>query len=138
MSDQSIMSLQQPIERIKRDLSALGPLRPGTLSQQYSVCGSAGCRCAAEPPIKHGPYYQLSYTWHGQSRTRFVRQPELALVQQQQLANDERLRTLFAEWIDTALEIDTLLRQAERRRASKSIRKSHHSAQSASPTRETE
>jgi hypothetical protein len=36
MTNRSIVSLQQRIERIKRDLSALGPLRPGTLSQQYT------------------------------------------------------------------------------------------------------
>jgi len=107
MPSRSILSLQQRIERIKRDLSALGPLRPGTLSQQYSVCGTPGCRCAADPPIKHGPYYQLSYTWHGKSHTRFVREPELAQVRQE-LANYERLRALCAEWIDTALEIDGL------------------------------
>jgi hypothetical protein len=83
MPSRSIVSLQQRIERIKRDLSALGPLRPGTLSQQYSVCGAAGCRCAGDPPIKHGPYYQLSYTWHGKSRTRFVREAELAQVRQE-------------------------------------------------------
>ncbi len=107
MFSRSIVSLQQRIERIKRDLSALDPLRPGTLSQQYSVCGTAGCHCAADPPVKHGPYYQLSYTWHGKSRTRFVREPELAQVRQE-LTNYERLRALFAEWIDIALEIDGL------------------------------
>src|SRR5215472_4343709 len=127
MPSRSILSLQQRIERIKRDLSALGPLRPGTLSQQYSVCGTPGCRCAADPPIKHGPYYQLSYTWHGKSRTRFVRDSELAQVRQE-LANYERLRALFAEWIDTALDIDALQRQAARRCLPKSPRKSHHSA----------
>src|SRR5215472_6511382 len=122
MPSRSILSLQQRIERIKRDLSALGPLRPGTLSQQYSVCGTPGCRCAADPPIKHGPYYQLSYTWHGKSHTRFVREPELAQVRQE-LANYERLRALCAEWIDTALEIDGLQRQAERHRTPRSTRK---------------
>jgi Family of unknown function (DUF6788) len=134
MTNRSIVSLQQRIERIKRDLSALGPLRPGTLSQQYSVCGTAGCRCAADPPIKHGPYYQLSYTWHGKSRTRFVRDSELAQVRQE-LANYERLRALFVEWIDTALEFDALQRQAERRRTPKSPRKPHQSTQNASPKR---
>jgi hypothetical protein len=34
MSSRPIVSLEQRIERIKRDLCALGPLRPGTLSQQ--------------------------------------------------------------------------------------------------------
>ena len=137
MLSRSLLCLRQRIERIKRDLSALGPLRPGTLSQQYSVCGTAGCRCAADPPIKHGPYYQLSYTWHGKSRTRFVRESELAQVRQE-LANYERLRVMFAEWIDTAPEIDALQRQAQRSRAAKSSPKSRNSAHNPLPKHLTE
>ena len=95
MPNRSIVNLQRRIERIKRDLSALSPLPPGTPSQQYSVCGTAGYRCTAAPPIKHGPYYQLSYTWHGQSDIRFVRYSKPVQVRQA-LANYERLRTLFA------------------------------------------
>ena len=56
-------TLQRQIEKVKRDLAALGDLRPGSLSTQYNVCGSPGCRCKATPPIKHGPYYQVSYQY---------------------------------------------------------------------------
>jgi hypothetical protein len=135
--NRSIMSLQRRIETLKRDLVALGPVRPGTLSQQYSVCGTPGCRCQADPPKKHGPYYQLSYTWRGKSRTRFVREPELAQVRQE-LANYERLHALLAEWIDTALEIDRLQRQSARNHTPKSLPKSRPSAKTAPPTRPTE
>ncbi len=127
MPSPSISRLQRRIETIKRGLLALGPLRPGTLPQQYSVCGAPGCRCQAHPPHKHGPYHQLSYTWRGKSRTRFVRAPELPQVRQQ-LANYERLRTLLAEWIDTALEIDRLQRQSARRRPPKPPPQSRASA----------
>jgi len=47
------------IKRIKAQLVALGDLRPGALSEQYNTCRSAGCRCKADPPAKHGPYHQL-------------------------------------------------------------------------------
>jgi len=127
MPSPPISRLQRRIETIKRGLLALGPLRPGTLSQQYSVCGTPGCRCQAHPPHKHGPDHQLSYTWRGKSRTRFVREPELPQVRQQ-LANYERLRALLAEWIDTALEIDRLQRQSTRSRPSKPPPQSRASA----------
>ena len=61
-------TLQRQIEKVKRDLAALGDLRPGSLSTQYNVCGSPGCKCKADPPVKHGPYYQVSYTRKGRSR----------------------------------------------------------------------
>src|SRR5258708_12125929 len=61
------------IEKVKRDLAGLGELRPGSLSTQYTVCGSPGCRFKATPPQKHGPYNQLSFTRKARSITTFVR-----------------------------------------------------------------
>ena len=56
------------IVQIKEKLFNLGPVLPGSLSQQWNVCGSAGCQCKdPKHPIKHGPYYQLSYTLKGKS-----------------------------------------------------------------------
>src|SRR5450631_2396844 len=62
------------IKRIKRELTKLGPMRPGTLSMQYAACQKPGCACM-DPvkPKKHGPFYQLSYSHLGKSTTRFVR-----------------------------------------------------------------
>ena len=62
-------------------------MRPGSLSEQYNVCGTAGCRCKdARKPVKHGPYYHLNYTWRGKSRTEFVKE-EAVEVSRQQLEN---------------------------------------------------
>jgi hypothetical protein len=109
--------LRQHIDKIKQRIAALGDLRPGALSQQYNVCGSPGCQCKATPPVKHGPYYQISVKRHGKSTTQFVREQDLAEVQTQ-LDNYRRLRELVDEWITLSSEISSLriheLRQAER------------------------
>jgi len=102
--------LQHRIDAIKAALPALGPLRPGTLSRQYNVCGTPGCRCKDDPAQRHGPYHQLSYTWHGRSRSEFVREPELARVREQ-LDNYARLRDLVDQWLDAAIELARLERQ---------------------------
>ena len=103
--------LEQRIQSIKREISALGDLRPGALSLQYNICGSPSCRCKADPPRKHGPYSQISFTWHGKSTTQSVREDELDEVRQQ-LENYRRLRDLVDEWVSLALESSTLrLRQ---------------------------
>ncbi|MGC9225590.1 MAG: DUF6788 family protein, partial [Terracidiphilus sp.] len=62
--------LLRQIERVKGQLAALGDLRPGSLSTQYNVCGTPGCRCKATPPEKHGPYYQVSFTRKGKRALR--------------------------------------------------------------------
>ena len=100
-------TLQRPIEKVKRDLAALGDLRPGSLSTQYNVCGSPGCKCKADPPVKHGPYFQVSYTRKGKSSTKFAKKEDLPEVRKQ-LKNDERMKLLIEKWIDLAMELSIL------------------------------
>jgi hypothetical protein len=105
--------LSRRIERIKTELAALGDLRPGTLSEQYNVCRTPGCRCKADPPQKHGPYNQLSYSRGGRSRTENVRTEDLPAVRAQ-IANYLKLRDLIDEWVDNAIELDRLRRARTR------------------------
>ena len=100
-------TLQRQIEKVKRDLATLGGLRPGSLSTQYNVCGSPGCKCKADPPVKHGPYYQVSYTRKGKSSTKFVKKEDLPEVRKQ-LKNYERMKLLMEKWIDLAMELSIL------------------------------
>ena len=113
-----IQVLERRIERIQREIGQLGDLRPGSLSQQYNVCGVPGCRCKASPPQKHGPYYQLSISRKGKDTSRFVRRDEVTTVKRQ-LRNFRRLRTLVDQWIDLAAELCTLRIESERQRAEK-------------------
>lgn len=105
--------LTRRIERIKAQLSKLGDLRPGALSEQYNTCRTPGCRCKAEPPQKHGPYHQLSYSRNGRSTTENVRSEDLAGVRAQ-IRNYRKLRDLVDQWIDTAIELDRLRRSRTR------------------------
>jgi len=109
----SLGALQRRIDAIKEQLCGLGDLRPGALSQQYNVCGKPGCRCKADPPQRHGPYYQLSWTRDRKSTTRFVRASELPEVRKQ-IRNYQRLQTLVERWIDLSLEICELKKKGGR------------------------
>jgi len=99
--------MERQIKQIKAMILDLGDLRPGTLSKQYNVCGTPGCRCKGTPPRRHGPYYQLSYTRKGRSHTRFVRREHLPGVTQQ-LNNYVRLRRLVDRWVDVATKLSEL------------------------------
>ena len=104
----SRLSLEAKIQRIKAEIMALGlELQPGLLTQQYNVCGSPGCRCKADPPQKHGPYYQLSFTRKGKSRTQFVRRHDLSLVQEQ-VRNYQRLKKLTDRWVALGMALSRL------------------------------
>jgi hypothetical protein len=70
---------QSEVERIKAQIKGLGPVLPGSLSKQWNVCGSPGCRCKdPNRPRRHGPYYQLSYTLRGKSSSVFVKPADVA------------------------------------------------------------
>jgi len=71
------------IKRIKTQLTRLGPVLPGSLSKQWNVCGTPGCKCKdPKHPRRHGPYHQLSYTLRGKSSTVFVKPAEVPEVRQ--------------------------------------------------------
>lgn len=69
------------IIQVKERLLKLEPVLPGSLSKQWNVCGSTRCKCKNPVrPVKHGPYYQLSYTLKGKSSTVFVKKAALGEV----------------------------------------------------------
>lgn len=115
--------IEERIAAIKRELAALGPLHPGSISRQYNVCGSPTCRCKADPPQRHGPYYQLSYTHRRKSTSTFVRALDLAEVEQQ-LRTYERLRALVDEWIGLSIERSRLTRVLRQQQSTTKIRRS--------------
>jgi hypothetical protein len=101
----SIQALEERIQRIKAELASLGDMRPGSLSQQYNVCGKAGCRCKdPQKPQRHGPYYQLSWVHRGKSTTRFIRRPFLPQVRAE-ITTYNRFRKLTDQWVNLALRI---------------------------------
>ena len=53
--ERRIRALEFQIEKVKRELGGLGDLHPGSLSEQYNVCGNPNCRCKETPPEKAWP-----------------------------------------------------------------------------------
>jgi hypothetical protein len=100
----NLPEIERRLEAIRHRLTQLGPMHPGSLSEQYNVCGKVGCRCKdPKKPRKHGPYYQLSYTWRAKSTTCFVRAEHVASIQRK-VANYKRFRELVNEWVDLEIE----------------------------------
>jgi len=97
--------LEAQIADIKRQLQAHGPMRPGSLSRQYNVCGKPRCRCKdPKRPRRHGPYYQLNYVYRGKKTSKFIR-PQILGQVRIQLANYKKFRRLTDQWIGLALHL---------------------------------
>ena len=89
------------IEEVKRELLALGPMRPGSISRQYRL-----------PKAKKRPFYQISYTHRMQSHSEYVR-PENLTALRRETANFKRFKKLIDRWISLALAASQMrVRQA--------------------------
>ena len=64
--------LNGQIERIKRELLELKPMRPGSVSRQYR-----------DPKEKQRPFYQISYTHRMKSRSEYLRPENLDAVRRE-------------------------------------------------------
>lgn len=99
-----LQRLETEIKAIKKEVMTLGDLRPGTLSEQYTVCSNPECSCKNDPASRHGPYYQLSFTRKGKSETDYIKKIHLAETQKH-IQNYKRLNTLLNRWIDLSIQI---------------------------------
>lgn len=73
------MKTKKSIEQLKQNLLNLGPVLPGSISEQWNVCGTPCCKCkGTSNPKKHGPYYQLSFSVGGRSSSMFIKKEDVA------------------------------------------------------------
>jgi hypothetical protein len=98
------MSIESRIQQVKNQLAEVGDFRPGSVSQQYNVCGKKECRCKDKKnPQKHGPYYILSYRFAGKNRTEYV-SPLYVAALNEQLARYQDFQKLIQKWVGLQIE----------------------------------
>ena len=91
--------LKEKIKTIKKEIMSIKSFRAGSISKQYNVCGKENCKCKdPENPVKHGPYYQLSYTINGKHSTKFVKEHQVQTVKKE-IENHQKLKLLIKELI---------------------------------------
>src|ERR1039458_3449781 len=85
---------------------------PAAPLRRYTRCQTPGCKCHADPPQPHGPYYQWTAKNNGKTVTRRLTENEAQLYQEW-IANDRRLRHLIQQMRQIAAKAAELkLKQA--------------------------
>jgi len=108
--EEKIDKIEASIKGIKKKLSKLGIMHPGSINTQYNICGNPSCACKnKENPKKHGPYYQLSYSNKGKSTTRFIKEKELKKTRKQ-VENYKIFKEMNLELVNLNVELVKLLR----------------------------
>jgi hypothetical protein len=92
------------IENIIKSISVLGPIMPGNITKQYNVCGKPNCKCkTGKDPIKHGPYYYLSFTFKGKGRTMNIPLDKINEIRKRN-ENYRKLKQLIDDLIEISIE----------------------------------
>jgi hypothetical protein len=89
--DRQLARYDDRYRALATQLADIGPISAGTLTRRYTRCASPGCKCNAEPPRPHGPYWQLTRKIDGKTVTRRLT-PTQAKQYREWIANDRRLR----------------------------------------------
>lgn len=80
------------------ELAQIGLISTGSVVVRTTSCGKPGCRCQADPPQRHGPYYQWSRAVAGKTLSRRL---------------DERQADLYREWIANRRRLEQIITQME-------------------------
>jgi hypothetical protein len=99
MSQKRMQQIERSMDRIKRALLEIGPMRPGSLTRQYK-----------DPQHHAGAYWQISYTRRMKSRTEYVRR-EWVTELRRQIVTHKRFKRLVDRWIDLRIEHSRLTMQ---------------------------
>ncbi|MHB1499838.1 MAG: DUF6788 family protein [Candidatus Dormibacteria bacterium] len=97
---------------LSSQLAQIGLIAPGSVVSRYTRCGKAGCRCQADPPRLHGPYWQWTAIIDGKTVTRRLTEPQ-AQRYREWVANDRRLRKLIPQLRRAANDAIDLTLQAD-------------------------
>ena len=92
MRKEKLSQIEKRINAIKRELQAIGEMRPGSLTRQYK-----------DAATKSGGSFQISYTHHMQSKTEYVR-PQFVKMLKKQIVEYKKYRRLVDAWLDLAIE----------------------------------
>jgi len=67
-TDRRLADYEQRYRELAAELATIGLIHSGSVTRRYTRCATPGCKCHADPPQPHGPYYQ----WTAVSRVKFL------------------------------------------------------------------
>src|SRR5579859_6500938 len=89
-----LRALQRRQRQLARQILELGFVQQGTVVRRHTYCQTPGCRCHADPPRPHGPYWQWTRYESGKTITRRLDERQ-AHIYQELMANRRRLAEII-------------------------------------------
>ena len=105
---EDLPQLRRRHQALAARLGQVGFALPGSITRRYTSCGKPGCRCQADPPRPHGPYYQLTRKTGGRTVTTRLTASQAARYTEW-IANQRELRRLITEMEDISRQAAELI-----------------------------
>lgn len=93
-------------------ITEVGFIRSGSVAPRFNYCGKPNCRCHADPPQPHGPYWQWTAKVDGKTVNRRLTSQQ-AERYQEWIGNDRKLRALIDDLRTVAEAATNLILEAE-------------------------
>jgi len=107
---QQVAAYRDRYRDLAQRIAEVGFISAGSITRRYTKCASPNCRCRADPPRPHGPYWQWTAKVDGKTITRRL-SPTEADLYQQWIDNDRELRSLIDQMRQVAAKATDLLLQ---------------------------
>jgi hypothetical protein len=91
-----LAAYERRYRELARQLADIGLIASGSVIRRYTRCGHPGCRCQADPPQPHGPYWQWSTKIDGKTVSRRLTERQARLYKEW-ITNDRQLRAITAK-----------------------------------------
>jgi alkanesulfonate monooxygenase SsuD/methylene tetrahydromethanopterin reductase-like flavin-dependent oxidoreductase (luciferase family) len=108
----TLVEYEQRYRELLDEIGEIGFIRSGSVAERFNYCGKRGCRCHADPPQPHGPYWQWTAKVGGKTVNRRLSARE-AERYQEWIGNDRKLRALIDELREVAEAATNLILEAE-------------------------
>ena len=99
-------------------LADVGYIAASSITRRHTRCGTPSCRCHADPPQMHGPYWQWTAKIDGKTVTRRLSQTEAELYQGW-IANDRQLRAIITQMRQVAAKATELTMNEAKNKSAK-------------------
>ena len=115
----SVKVVPERVRELVAELTEPTPMRGGSVSERFMVCGKPGCACADRTEARHGPYFSLTRPVGGKTRSRLIPAKQVDLVRQQVAASRrfrekvEDYRRACEAWADAELKAQEAPAEAE-------------------------
>ena len=107
--DSSLRRLEERHRELLAEMAQIGLVLRGSIGHRLAICGNPKCRCRADPPKLHGPYYVWTRGVAGKTVTAQLK-PEPARYCLEWNQNMRKLDRIVKQMQDLGLQAAQLVR----------------------------